>query len=107
MNTEPTNFWHEGFLLNANRNKKYFIPSRINHSNAWILPANFFLECQDWTILFDVEEVRIFLQTHLGINICLQKKMSHSEKQYFEKEWLVFQSSIQETFDLRGFKIIV
>lgn len=107
MNTESIDFWQEGFLLNANREKKYFIPSRINHSRAWILPANFFFECQEWLILFDVGEVQIFLQTNSGINICLQKKMGHLEKQYFEKEWLAFQSSVQETFDLRGFKILL
>jgi hypothetical protein len=37
----------------------------------------------------------------LGIHICLHKKMSGSEMKQFERQWLAFQSSNDETFDLQ------
>jgi hypothetical protein len=92
-----------GLYFNPNPEKKYVMPTRIHASQAWILPANFFIRSQDWTIVFELDEARIYLNIDLGINICLHKKMNGSELKQFEKDWLDFQSSTQEAFDLRGF----
>lgn len=72
-------------------------------NSSWILPANFFLPCQEWSVLFELGHVTICLTTLAGQHICLKKKMLVAEKKQFEKDWLDFQSSTQEVFDLRGF----
>ncbi len=71
--------------------------------SSWILPANFFLPCQEWSVLFELGQVTISLTSVAGQQICLKKKMLVAEKKQFEKDWLDFQSSTQEAFDLRGF----
>jgi hypothetical protein len=42
----------------------------------------------------------------LGTHICLHKKMSGSEIKQFEKQWVAFQSSNDETFDLQEFHFL-
>jgi hypothetical protein len=42
----------------------------------------------------------------LGIHICLHKKMSGSEMKQFERQWVAFQSSNDETFDLQEFRFL-
>jgi hypothetical protein len=106
MKNRFTDLFLPGTLFYPNQKKNYFIPLRMNHTHAWILPANFYLHCEEWTILFELEEVRIYLKINSEINICLQKKMNSNEKNQFEKEWLTFQSSTEETFDLRGFNLL-
>ncbi|NQW76980.1 MAG: hypothetical protein HQ448_09260 [Cytophagales bacterium] len=82
------------------------MPTRINDSQAWILPANFFIRSNEWTIIFELDEVRIYLNMDLGNHICLHKKMSGSEMKQFEREWVAFQSSNDETFDLLEFHFL-
>jgi hypothetical protein len=104
--TTQTQLWETGLFFNSNPGKKYGMPTRINHSQAWILPANFFIRSHDWTIVFELDEVRIYLNIDLGMNICLHKKMSGSAIKQFEMDWLAFQSSNEETFDLQGFNFL-
>ena len=106
ISTTQTQLWESGLFFNPNPGKIYFLPTRINDSQAWILPANFFIRSQDWTIVFELDEVRIYLNIDLGIHICLHKKMSGSAIKQFEKEWLAFQSSPEETFDLQEFNFL-
>ncbi len=106
ISTTQTQLWETGLFFNPNPEKKYGMPTRINVSQAWILPANFFIRSQDWTIVFELDEVRIYLNIDLGINICLHKKMSGTAIKQFEKEWLAFQTSPEETFDLKGFDFL-
>ena len=106
ISTTQSLLWESGLFFNPNPGKIYFLPTRINDSQAWILPANFFIRSHDWTIVFDLDEVRIYLNIDMGINICLHKKMSGSAIKQFEKEWLAFQSSPEETFDLKGFNFL-
>ena len=106
ISTTQTQFWETGLFFNSNPEKKYGMPTRINDSQAWILPANFFIRSHDWTIVFELDEVRIYLNIDLGNHICLHKKMSWSEMKQFEKNWLAFQSSHEETFDLQGFNFL-
>ena len=106
ISTTQSQLWETGLYFNPNPEKKYSMPTRMNHSQAWILPANFFIRSQDWTIVFELNEVRIYLNMDLGINICLHKKMSGSAIKQFEKDWLAFQSSHEETFDLQGFNFL-
>ena len=106
INTTQTQLWESGLYFNPNPEKKYVMPTRIHASQAWILPANFSIRSQDWTIVFELDEVRIYLNIDLGINICLHKKMSGSAIKQFEKDWLAFQSSHEETFDLQGFNFL-
>ena len=106
ISTTQSLLWESGLFFNPNPGKIYFLPTRINDSQAWILPANFFIRSHDWTIVFELDEVRIYLNIDMGINICLHKKMSGSEMKQFEKNWLAFQSSPEETFDLQGFNFL-
>jgi len=106
ISTTKTQLWEIGLFFNPNPGKKYVMPTRIHASQAWILPANFFIRSQDWTIEFELDEVRIYLNIDLGNHICLHKKMSGSEMKQFEKNWLAFQSSHEETFDLQGFNFL-
>ena len=106
INTTLNQSWETGLYFNPNPEKKYSMPTRIHDSQAWILPANFFIRSQDWTIVFELDEVRIYLNMDLGIHICLHKKMSGSEMKQFEKNWLAFQSSNDETFDLQEFHFL-
>ena len=106
INTTLNQSCGTGLYFNPCPGKKYVVPTRINDSQAWILPANFFIRSQDWTIVFELDEVRIYLNIDLGINICLHKKMSGSAIKQFEKEWLAFQTSPEETFDLKGFNFL-
>jgi len=106
ISTTKTQLWEIGLFFNPNPEKKYVMPTRIHASQAWILPANFFIRSQDWTIVFELDEVHIYLNLDLGIHICLHKKMSGSEMKQFEKNWLAFQSSHEETFDLQGFNFL-
>jgi hypothetical protein len=106
IRTTQTQLWETGLFFNFNLAKKYVIPTRINDSQAWILPANFFIRSNDWTIVFELDEVRIYLNLDLGINICLHKKMSGSEIKQFERQWVAFQSSNDETFDLQEFHFL-
>ena len=106
ISTTQSLLWESGLFFNPNPGKIYFLPTRINDSQAWILPANFFIRSHDWTIVFELDEVRIYLNIDMGINICLHKKMSGSAIKQFEKEWLAFQSSPEETFDLKGFNFL-
>jgi hypothetical protein len=82
------------------------MPTRINHGQAWILPTNFFIRSNEWTIIFEFNEVRIYLNVEFGTHICLHKKMSGSEIKQFEKQWVAFQSSNDETFDLQEFHFL-
>ena len=107
ISTTQAQLWESGLFFNPNPGKIYFLPTRIDDSQAWILPANFFIQSKDWTIVFENKEVRIYLNMELGSNICLYKKMSGSEIKKFEKDWLDFQSSTQEAFDLRGFDFYI
>jgi hypothetical protein len=104
--TVQTQLWETGLFFNSNLAKKYVIPIRINDSQVWILPANFFIRSNEWTIVFELDEVRIYLNIDLGINICLHKKMSGSEIKQFERGWVAFQSSNDETFDLQEFHFL-
>ena len=106
ISTTQTQLWESGLFFNPNPGKIYFLPTRINDSQAWILPANFFIQSHDWTIVFELDGVRIYLNIDLGINICLHKKMRGSAIKQFEKEWLAFQTSPEETFDLQGFDFL-
>ena len=106
ISTTQTQLWETGLFFNPNPEKKYGMPTRINVSQAWILPANFFIRSQDWTIVFELVGVRIYLNIDLGINIRLHKKMRGSAIKQFEKEWLAFQSSPEETFDLQEFNFL-
>ena len=106
ISTTQTQLWESGLCFNPNPGKIYFLPTRIDDSQAWILPANFFIQSKDWTIVFELDEVRIYLNIDLGKNIRLHKKMSSSAIKQFEKEWLAFQSSPEETFDLKGFHFL-
>ena len=106
FNTILTQSWERGLLFNPNPGKIYVIPTRIHDSPAWILPANFFIRSNDWTIVFELDEVRIYLNIDLGINICLHKKMSGSEIKQFERGWVAFQFSNDETFDLQEFHFL-
>ena len=98
--------WESGLFFNPNPGKIYFLPTRINDSQAWILPANFFIQSNEWTIIFEFDEVHICLKMDLGNSICLYKKMRGSAIKQFEKKWLAFQSSPEETFDLKGFNFL-
>ncbi len=106
ISTTQTQLWESGLYFNPYPEKKYGMPTRIHDSQAWILPANFFIQSHDWTIVFELDEVRIYLNIDLGKNIRLHKKMSSSAIKQFEKEWLAFQSSPEETFDLKGFNFL-
>jgi hypothetical protein len=106
INTQLNQSWETGLYFNPNPEKYYGMPTRINHGQAWILPANFFIRSQDWTIVFELDEVRIYLIVDLGIHICLHKKMSGSEMKQFERQWVAFQSSNDETFDLQEFRFL-
>mgnify|MGYP007004396115 CR=1 FL=1 len=106
ISTTQTQLWESGLYFNPYPEKKYGMPTRIHDSQAWILPANFFIRSHDWTIVFELDEVRIYLNFDLGNNICLYKKMSGSAIKQFEKEWLAFQSSPEETFDLQEFNFL-
>ena len=106
ISTTQSQLWESGLFFNPNPGKIYFLPTRIDDSQAWILPANFFIRSHDWTIVFELDEVRIYLNIDLGINFCLHKKMSGSAIKQFEKEWLAFQFSPEETFDLKGFNFL-
>jgi hypothetical protein len=106
FNTILAQSWERSLLFNPNQEKIYFIPTRINDSQAWILPANFFIRSNEWTIIFEFNEVRIYLNVELGTHICLHKKMSGSEMKQFEREWVAFQSSNDETFDLQEFHFL-
>ena len=106
ISTTQSLLWESGLFFNPNPGKIYFLPTRINDSQAWILPANFFIQSNEWTIIFELDEVRIYLNIDLGKNIRLHKKMSSSAIKQFEKEWLAFQSSPEETFDLKGFNFL-
>ncbi len=106
INTTLNQSWETGLYFNPYPEKKYGMPTRIHDSQAWILPVNFFIRSHDWTIVFELDEVRIYLKIDLGINICLHKKMSGSAIKQFEKEWLAFQTSPEETFDLQGFDFL-
>jgi hypothetical protein len=106
FNTILAQSWERSLLFNPNQEKIYFIPTRINDSQAWILPANFFIRSNEWTIVFELDEVRIYLNMELGSHICLHKKMSGSEMKQFEREWVAFQSSNDETFDLQEFHFL-
>lgn len=99
--------WGSGLFYNPNQVKKYCIPTRLNDPHAWILPANFFIRSQDWTIVFELDVVRIYLGMDLGTNICLYKAMNCAEINQFEKQWLSFQSSQEDTFDLQGFNLLI
>ena len=103
INTTLNQSWETGLYFNPYPEKKYGMPTRINDSQAWILPANFFIHSQEWTIVFEFDEVRIYLDMDVANSICLYKKMSGTELKQFEKDWLDFQSSTQKAFDLRGF----
>jgi len=83
--------------------KNYYLPVNTQVNSSWTLPANFFLPCQEWSILFELGQVTISLTSVAGQHISLKKKMLVAEKKQFEKEWLDFQSSTQEAFDLREF----
>ena len=104
--TTQTQLWETGLFFNPNPEKNYGMPTRINHGQAWILPANFFIRSNEWTIVFELDEVRIYLNVELGSHICLHKKMSGSEMKQFEREWVAFQSSNDETFDLQEFHFL-
>jgi hypothetical protein len=104
--TTQTQLWETGLFFNPNPGKNYGMPTRINHGQAWILPANFFIRSNEWTIIFEFNEVRIYLNVELGTHICLHKKMSGSEIKQFEKQWVAFQSSNDETFDLQEFHFL-
>jgi len=106
ISTTQTQLWETGLLFNPYPEKKYGMPTRIKDSQAWILPANFFIRSNDWTIIFEFDEVRIYLNMELGTHICLHKKMSGSEIKQFEREWVAFQSSHEETFDLQEFHFL-
>ena len=106
ISTTQSLLWESGLFFNPNPGKIYFLPTRINDSQAWILPANFFIQSNEWTIIFELDEVRIYLNIDLGKNIRLHKKMSSSAIKQFEKEWLAFQSSPEETFDLQEFNFL-
>jgi len=106
ISTTQTQLWETGLFFNSNPEKKYGMPTRINDSQAWILPANFFIRSHDWTIVFELDEVRIYLNIDLGINICLHKKMSGSAIKEFEKDGVDWQTSPEETFDLQGFDFL-
>ncbi len=106
INTTLNQSWETGLYFNPYPEKKYGMPTQIHDSQAWILPANFFIRSHDWTIVFELDEVRIYLKIDLGINICLHKKMSGSAIKQFENEWLAFQTSPEETFDLQGFDFL-
>ena len=95
--------WETVLFFNPNQGKKYYIPARLNDSQSWILPANFFIRSQEWSVLFELGQVTISLTSVAGQHICLKKTMLVAEKKQFEKDWLDFQSSTQEAFDLRGF----
>ena len=47
ISTTQTQLWETGLFFNPNPEKKYGMPTRINVSQAWILPANFFIRSQD------------------------------------------------------------
>lgn len=96
--------WPEAFLHDTCRIKNYFLSVNLLNEHSWILPANFFVQCHEWTILSESTGFRLYLTTVTGSNICLQKRMNMAEKNQFEKVWLAFQSSVNETFDLRGFE---
>ncbi len=106
INKPLTQSWEAGPFFNLNLGKIYFMPTRINDSQAWILPANFFNQSNEWTIIFEFDEVHICLKMDLGNSICLYKKMRGSAIKQFEKEWLAFQTSSEETFDLKGFNFL-
>ena len=106
FNTILAQSWERSLLFNPNQEKIYFIPTRINDSQAWILPANFFIRSNEWTIVFEFDKVCIYLNVELGTHICLHKKMSGSEIKQFEKQWVAFQSSNDETFDLQEFHFL-
>jgi len=102
----PTDSWDTALYLNPNLEKKYMIPTRINDIHAWILPANFFILSHEWTIIFEFDQVCIYLKMDSGALICLQKKMCGAKMNQFEKEWLAFQSSHDRSFDLQGFNFL-
>jgi hypothetical protein len=104
--TTQTQLWETGLFFNPNPGKNYGMPTRINDSQAWILPANFFIRSNEWTIVFEFDKVCIYLNVELGSHICLHKKMSGSEMKQFEREWVAFQSSNDETFDLQEFHFL-
>ena len=106
ISTTQTQLWESGLYFNPYPEKKYGMPTRIHDSQAWILPANFFIRSNEWTIIFEFNEVRIYLNVELGTHICLHKKMSVSEIKQFEKQWVAFQSSNDETFDLQEFHFL-
>jgi hypothetical protein len=103
IRTTQIQSWEIGLFFYPNPGKIYFLPTRLNDTQAWILPANFFIHSQEWTIVFEFDEVRIYLDMDVANSICLYKKMSGTELKQFEKDWLDFQSSTQKAFDLRGF----
>jgi len=104
--TTQTQLWETGLFFNPNPEKNYGMPTRINHGQAWILPANFFIRSNEWTIIFEFNEVRIYLNVELGTHICFHKQMSVSEIKKFEKLCVAFQSSNDETFDLQEFHFL-
>ena len=44
ISTTQTQLWETGLFFNPNPEKKYGMPTRINVSQAWILPANFLFD---------------------------------------------------------------
>ena len=106
ITTTQIQLWESGLYFNPYPEKKYRMPTRIHDSQAWILPANFFIQSNEWTIIFELDEVRICLKMDLDNSICLYKKMRGSAIKQFEKKWLAFQSSPEETFDLKGFHFL-
>lgn len=107
IKTRLTDWCRGGLFYHPNQEKNYCIPTRLNDPHAWILPANFFIRSRDWTIIFELNKVSIYLNMELGTHICLHKKMSSAEMNQFERQWLAFQSSQEETFDLQGFNFLI
>jgi hypothetical protein len=71
FNTILAQSWERSLLFNPNQEKIYFIPTRINDSQAWILPANFFIRSNEWTIVFEFDKVCIYLNVELGFDVYL------------------------------------
>jgi len=104
MFTSPFDPMELGCLFENNKAKRYYIPLNLAVKNTWILPSNFSILCQEWAVKFDKNHLAVYLKTESGIHFYLKKKMSPAEKKQFEIDWLNFQNSTEEAFDLRAFK---